>query len=151
MDEQDLRVEIGRKQFLYKVAVAVNMCYISTLMCVIDSVFAHKISCKKYIYWTVCKWDLLVLSMEPAAAASIVICSSWFHCQHGFLMQHASYSVLPSWMLILSSPLGFVHLSTSLPNSMLLFHSLEISCILPKLGPPNCQTLLSVFGVLRLL
>lgn len=36
-------------------------------------------------------------------------------------------------------------------NNMLLFHSLEISCILPKSVPPGCQTLLSVFGFLRVL
>lgn len=36
-------------------------------------------------------------------------------------------------------------------NNMLLFHSLEISCILPKRVPPGCQTLLSVFGFLRVL
>lgn len=70
---EDLRVGISGKQFQCKVTAGVIMIYLSTSMSVIDSVLAQKKSHdQKKQYWAVCKWDLLVLRMAPAAAASIV-------------------------------------------------------------------------------
>lgn len=114
MDEREFRVEISRMHFLCKVTVGVNMIYFSTS--VSDSMLTDKIA------WTVCKWDLLVLRMEPALyhLRLLVSLSAWLPDEASILQCFAQLDVHPF------SPLGFVHLSTSLPIICYSFIALRL-------------------------
>lgn len=150
--------EISGMQFLWKATVEVNRIYLSILVSSTATLLhtkSHVLMKKKlytHIYWPVCKWDLLVLSTEPAADASLVYHLHFFVSPSAWLPDEAS--ILHCFAQLEAHPFCSLWLCSSLyfpANNMILFHSLEISCILPKRGPLGCQVLLSIFGFLRLL